>query len=226
MNEPALVYVGDPMCSWCWGFAPVLERIVETHRLPREIVVGGLRPGAAAQPLDERLLGVLLHHWEQVEATTGQPFDRSALAARSRDWRYDTEPAAAAVVTMRAFAPDVELAFFTRLQRAFYAEGADLTDPAAYPPLLDGFPVDVAGFVAAMRSAEMRRAARADFAEARRLGVTGFPTTLVRLGGRYRMIAAGYQPYEQVDQILHAVLDRFAPDAASGAACEIDGGPC
>lgn len=21
------VYVGDPMCSWCWGFAPALEKL-------------------------------------------------------------------------------------------------------------------------------------------------------------------------------------------------------
>lgn len=226
MEETTLVYVGDPMCSWCWGFAPVLEKIVDSHQLPLEIVLGGLRPGSAAQPLTERLLTFLLHHWDQVAAATGQPFDREALAARSPHWRYDTEPAAAAVVTMRSLLPDAELAFFGRLQRAFYAEGADLTDPGAYPSLLDQFAVDATDFVTAMRSDAMRRAAWADFAAARRLGVTGFPTTLVRLDGRYRMIAAGYQPYEQVDQILHAVLDRFSSEAAAGGACGVDGGAC
>lgn len=24
-----LLYVMDPMCSWCWGFAPVAEALVE-----------------------------------------------------------------------------------------------------------------------------------------------------------------------------------------------------
>jgi putative protein-disulfide isomerase len=226
MDVTELVYVGDPMCSWCWGFAPVLQRIVATHRLRLHMVVGGLRPGAAAQPLTERLRAYLLHHWDNVAAASGQPFDRDALAARSSQWRYDTEPAAAAFVTMRRRRPEAELRFFTRLQRAFYAEGADLTDPGAYPPLLAEFPVDPDEFIAAMRSNEMRQAAWADFAEARRLGVTGFPTTFIRLGDRYRMIAAGYQPYEQVDQILHAVLDRQAPEIAAGAACDMDGDEC
>lgn len=223
MNGPTLVYVGDPMCSWCWGFAPVLERIVAAHGLPLEIVVGGLRPGAAAQPLTEGFLASLLHHWGRVAAATGQPFDRDALASRGPVWRYDTEPAAAAVVTMRSLRRDAELAFFTRLQRAFYAEGADLTDPAAYRPLLAEFAVDVDTFLAAMRSNDMRQAAQADFATARGLGVTGFPTTLMRIGLRHRMIAAGYQPFEHVDQVLHAVLDRHAPELSPGTACGGDG---
>ncbi|MDH5427723.1 MAG: DsbA family protein, partial [Nitrospirota bacterium] len=27
MMSPTLIYVADPMCSWCWGFSPVLEEI-------------------------------------------------------------------------------------------------------------------------------------------------------------------------------------------------------
>lgn len=226
MNGVSIVYVGDPMCSWCWGFAPTLERLVSAHDLPLQIVVGGLRPGAAAQPLTDDLKAYLLQHWDHVAAASGQPFDRAALEQRRPEWRYDTEPAAAAVVTMRTQRPESELSFFTRLQRAFYAEGVDLTDPASYPALLEGTDLDVDAFVDQMRSEEMRRAARADFAEARRLGVTGFPTTLVRLGDRYRMIAAGWQPYEQVGQILHAVIDRFAAPGAAGGMCGIDAGAC
>ena len=45
-----LIYVGDPMCSWCWGFAPEIESLADDY--PIEVVVGGLRPGPSAQPLD------------------------------------------------------------------------------------------------------------------------------------------------------------------------------
>jgi putative protein-disulfide isomerase len=27
-----LLYVMDPMCSWCWGFAPVAKALVEQAR--------------------------------------------------------------------------------------------------------------------------------------------------------------------------------------------------
>ncbi len=29
MPHPHLVYVADPMCSWCWGFSPVIDAIRE-----------------------------------------------------------------------------------------------------------------------------------------------------------------------------------------------------
>ena len=94
------VYVGDPMCSWCWGFAPVLERMQEVYDVPLRVVVGGLRPGSEAEELDDRFAGVLAHHWEQVELASGQPFDSTPLERRE-GWRYDTEVPAIAVVTMR-----------------------------------------------------------------------------------------------------------------------------
>ena len=27
-----LLYFANPMCSWCWGFAPVIRHIVQEHR--------------------------------------------------------------------------------------------------------------------------------------------------------------------------------------------------
>ena len=42
--DRVLYYVADPMCSWCWGFHPVLEKVKEV--LPDGIspvyVMGGL----------------------------------------------------------------------------------------------------------------------------------------------------------------------------------------
>ena len=41
-----LLYVMDPMCSWCWGFAPVVKALAEqaaVDGVPLQIVTGGLR---------------------------------------------------------------------------------------------------------------------------------------------------------------------------------------
>ncbi|HSF85722.1 MAG TPA: DsbA family protein [Acidimicrobiia bacterium] len=218
-----LVYIGDPMCSWCWGFAPVLDRLVSEHDLDLRIVVGGLRPGRAAQPLAGPLRAYLLQAWDAVAAASGQPFDPTALDSRPETWMYDTELPAVAVTTMRRIDPAAELAFFLALQRAFYADGVDITDAAVYPDLLSGFDVDAGDFADAMAAPEALRAAWDDFAAAQQLGATGFPTTLLSIEGRYRMLAAGYRPFTEVDQVLHAALERFAPAMAPGAACSLDG---
>jgi len=218
-----LVYVGDPMCSWCWGFAPVVERLDAVTPLPLRIVAGGLRPGPLAEPI-ERIRGHLEHHWAQVAAKTGQPFDHRILGRP--DWVYDTMPADTAVVTMRTLAPDETLRFFTTLQRAFYAEGVDITDDEQYRTLVAGFPVDEEQFMTLVRSEEMRAATEADFAEARQMGVTGFPTLLVRDGSSVFPLSLGYAPFELVSSRLDGYLERRHPTVAAGLVCELDGDAC
>lgn len=218
-----IVYVADPMCSWCWGFAPTIEQVDTAYDIPLRIVVGGLRPGNRAEPLDA-IRGLLQHHWSQVAAASGQPFDLGGLDRE--DWVYDTMTADTAVVTMRASAPDETLQFFTRLQRAFYAERVDVTDPGVYSSLVEGFRVDGTEFVEALISPQMRAATEKDFEEAAWLGVTAFPTLLLRDGTSTVPLSLGYAPFERVAERLNGLLQRNHPDIAEGLVCDIDGGAC
>lgn len=225
MSDFEFIYVGDPMCSWCWGFAPVLDRIAETFTIPIRVVIGGLRPGDSAQMLDDRLRGYLTHHWRQVQARSGQPFDFDFLD-RDDGWMYDTETADTAVVTMRELSPTETLRFFVTVQRAFYERGVDVTDPAMYPPLLEGFDVDPDEFMAAFGSGEMKARTWADFDEARRLGVSGFPTLLLDEGDQMVVAAPGFV---DGDMLIPAITEWLATkhaDVAPGLMCRLDGDVC
>ena len=118
-----LIYVADPMCSWCWGFAPVLDELVERFALPVDVGGGGLRPGPAAQIVDDEWAQYLRGAWTSVAQASGQPFDFARL--EQRGWLYDTELPCIAIVAMREQAPERARAFTARLQRAFYAGGAE-----------------------------------------------------------------------------------------------------
>jgi putative protein-disulfide isomerase len=214
-----LVYVGDPMCSWCWGFAPVLDRIRDVYDVPLRVVVGGLRPGPEAEELDDRLAEILGHHWEQVEAASGQPF-AAAFLERRDGWHYDTEVPAIAVVTMRQLDESQTLPFHSRLQRAFYAEGIDITDPAAYPDLIAGFEVDADKFTQLLASDDSRTRAWADFAEARSLGVAGFPTLLVRDGQEWTIATRGYVPAANLLPALSNYLLNRYTETGEALFCE------
>lgn len=204
--EISLVYVGDPMCSWCWGFAPVLEEVVGATGVGLEVVVGGLRPGPAAEPLAGGLRRYLEREWAEIAARTGQPFDVEVLEQLGDGWVYDTEMADMAVVHMRALAPDQTLPFFVRVQSAFYAERIDVTHPDSYGPLVGEFGVDPGEFVRALGEDELRKEAWRDFATARRWGVTGFPTLLFRRGERIGLITAGYRPARDVMAAVSSLL--------------------
>ena len=161
------------MCSWCWGFAPEIEALAADH--PVEIVVGGLRPGPSAQPLTERMAGFLRHHWVEIAGRTGQPFATEFLD-REDNWLYDTEPAAVAVVTMREMHDRGTLSYFTDVQRAFYADGRDVTEFEVLADLASSYPVDGAEFRARLESKEAKQTAWNDFGRARNWGISGFPT--------------------------------------------------
>ncbi len=217
------VYVADPMCSWCWGFAPVVEQIEQRYDIPLTVRLGGLRPGPAAEALNPGFAAMLAEHWDHVEAASGQPFDRAPLGWEG--WVYDTEPPSIATVTMRELDAKQARPFFARLQRAFYAEATDITDWDAYPQLLDGFAVDHDRFLELLRTDETKRTTWEDFGFARRLGITGFPTLLLREEGRHHVVTHGYQPFDRLEPALTAWLEtRFGP-AVEGLVCEI-GEPC
>jgi len=213
------IYVGDPMCSWCWGFAPVLERMEEVYDIPIRVVVGGLRPGSEGQELDDGVAAMLAHHWEQVAHASGQPFDHSFLERRD-GWVYDTEIPAIGVAALRELSPEDTLRFHTRLQRAFYAEGIDITDRSAYLPLLEGFDVDADKFIDLLASDEMRKRAWQDFAEARSYGATGFPTLIVRDGEEYGVITRGYVSADQLLPMLSEWLLNKYTEGGEALFCE------
>ncbi len=201
-----LVYVADAMCSWCWGFSPVLETVRARFELPVELIVGGLRPGGAAQRMDDGMRSYLRGTWGRISELTSQPFDFAPLDWK--EWVYDTELPARAVVAMRQAAPDLELALFQRLQRAFYAEGVDVTSPDVYPELVEPLGVEPDGFGALLASDAVREATWQDFARARAMGVTGFPALLLVHEQTASVLTLGYRPVEAIAPLVGEALGR------------------
>jgi len=127
---------------------------------------------------------------------------------------------------MRELDPDQTLPFFTRLQRAFYAEGVDVTDPGVYSGLLDGFEIDGDRFMEQLISPEMKEKTWQDFAEARRLGVTGFPSLLLNEGDRMVAASPGYVSAETLIPAIREWIVEQHATLAPGLVCDLDGGVC
>lgn len=205
-TDSRLIYVADPMCSWCWGFAPVIERVREEAGVPVELMLGGLRPGPNAEAVDDRMREFLRHHWDQVAEATGQPFDRSTL---ERDgFIYDTEPPSVAVAAVRELDPQQAFPYFARLQRAFYAEAKDLGDPETLAILLSEFPVDIGDFLDLLANPETQRTTWEDFRRARKMGISGFPALIGARGDQLEVLSPGYLPYDRLAPGLNDWLGR------------------
>ncbi|MDR3511909.1 MAG: DsbA family protein [Caulobacteraceae bacterium] len=214
MDGVHLIYFADPMCSWCWGFAPTIAAVRERYGdiLPIRVIMGGLRPGTE-EPMTEAAKQSMRPHWGHVTEASGQPFDYGFFDRE--DFVYDTDPAARAVVVVRRARPELALDFLERTQRAFYAENRDVTDPQVLGDLAAEFSLDRDAFLADHASETSKEETWRDYATSQRAGVTGFPTLIGGPGaeGAYGIVAQGFQPPGAVLGIIDRWLARASAPA-------------
>ena len=207
-RDATLIYVADPMCSWCWGFAPVLEEVCAA--LPAagfELVLGGLAPDDDA-PMDEATRRYVQGAWDAVEARTGARFNRdfwTRCAPRRSTW-----PACRAVLVAEELAPGSGGALFRALQRAYYLEARNPSEPdtlrAVFGEVVAG--ADLEAFAAALDGEPARAELTRHLRRRDELGAPSFPTLLLAREGGVHLLARGYAP-------APAVLERLRETAAS-----------
>ncbi|MCW8916401.1 MAG: DsbA family protein [Magnetovibrio sp.] len=201
-----VLFFGDPMCSWCWGFTPELQKLSDMAEGGAEfhLIMGGLRPGTV-EPWDEAMRSYIRHHWEDVAAKTGQHFNFSRF--EDTDFVYDTEPSARALVSVRSLSPHKSLAMYKALQCAFYAQNKDITDTQVLTRLAVELGVDETTFVDLFTSDDARNRVGFDYARTQAFGVQGFPSVVCAEDGQYAFLAMGYRPIVAMKDDFQAWLD-------------------
>ena len=195
-GEPAseLLYFADPMCSWCWGFAPVIEKVAANYAnsLPLHIFVGGLAVGVK-KPLGEKGKAEIQAHWRHVEQDTGQSFDYAFFDRES--FVYNSELPSYAVVAVRNARLNA-LYFLTAIQRAFYQRNRDITSLSTLSEIAGEIGLDESSFRAKVNDRETIEHATKDFELSQRLGIQGFPALLGMANKKIELLTMGYQPYD------------------------------
>ncbi len=191
-----LLYVMDPMCSWCWAFSGPWRRLTGSLDPVIEVryVMGGLAPDDEA-PMAESMRRAISETWRTIERRTGAQFNHEYWQVNTP--RRSTYPACRAVVAAGMLAEDGRPRMIEAIQRAYYLEARN--------PSLDSVLVDVAAdagfdrdaFAAMAADERVFEAFGADLELSRRFGVQGFPTVIAEgraAGGppRYGLLASGY----------------------------------
>ena len=203
-----IIYVGDPMCSWCWGIAPDLKKLRDHYREEQinfKIVVGGLRPGGG-EPWDDKMKAFLKHHWEEVNKRSGQPFGYALF--EKEHFNYDTEPPCRAAVVARSFIKEKELEFFSAIKKKFYVDSEDPGNVEFYQSLCEEFNIDFEQFKHRFNSPEYKQATHEEFVLNRNWGVTGYPSVILKKDDQLYAVAQGFASFEDMKGRIEMVRSK------------------
>ena len=204
MNEKTLWYIADPMCSWCWGFAPIIKetRLNYSENLKIELVMGGLRSGKLAMASGQR--AEILNHWKAVNERTGQPF--SFEGAMPEGFIYDTEPSCRGIVAMSLINPSLVFTLLESIQFGFYVQQKDVTNPKVLAQLAGKIGVDMDLYLQVFESDEVKNKVSIHFDKVRQWGVNSFPTVAVQNAAGYTVLNRGYclpdELFQKIDEWL------------------------
>lgn len=203
--DKELIYFADPMCSWCWGFEPVIKKIINNlgEGVGAWITMGGLRP-YTKEVLTPELKKYILDHWHHVKELSGQDFDFSFEMGQG--FIYDTEPPSRAVATIREINPLLQFQYLGQIQEAFYTRLEDVTQEDVLSHLAEKQGIDKVLFLELFNSDELKTITKKDFITAQKLGIRGFPALLKRVGKTLDVVSQGYRSFEEIKPNLQGFI--------------------
>ncbi len=201
-----LYYFGDPMCSWCWGFKPVLEQLDQEYpELKRVTVMGGLRAGEEV-PMDDDLAELIQNAWSRIEDSTGQSFNHDF-------WKQHrplatTWPACKAVLSARALNPEKEWPFMVAMFKAYFNEVRDPSSRETHLAVAGEQGFDPEEFGRMLDSVEVTQALYKDLRLTQSNGITGFPSVILKISDNNYLISPGDQPIEAMRRAINTVYQK------------------
>ncbi|MCZ4292690.1 DsbA family protein [Vibrio sinaloensis] len=198
-----LYYVYDPMCSWCWGYKPVWQKISQQLESKIEIqyVLGGLAPDSD-QPMPEEMQRQIASYWKKIEDFLGTEFNYDFWQKNTP--RRSTYPSCRAVLAARK--QGAEQAMLSAIQHAYYLEARNPSDNEVLLSLAANIGLDAAKFEVDFFSAELNKEFLQELEFARRIGGNSFPSLFVATEQGIIELQVDYQSAEttidQVEQIL------------------------
>jgi len=189
-----LIYGFDPLCGWCYGFAPALRRIRdEFPGLAIELRMGGLITGDRIRPYREAA-DYIKQASSRLTAVTGvalgEAFFSGILA--NPGVTASSLPPCDVLLQLRQSDPDAVLDVAAALQQAHFGEGLDLNDPATYDFVILRLGSKAAVHVPAPH--ELRPALDLEFQASRALGITSYPTLILDRDGARAAAVLTYDP--------------------------------
>jgi len=200
--HPTLLYIHDPMCSWCWGFRPAWDELVA--QIPRSVhvsrIVGGLAPDSD-EPMPAEMQAYLGQTWHTIQSRIpGTRFNFDFWTECKP--RRSTYPACRAVIAARAQGEQYDLIMTRQIQQAYYQQARNPSDNDTLIELSGEIGLDTERFADDLVDPGTHALLLDEINQARSIGIDSFPSLMLEQDGQYTRILSSYTDVEPIlDQI-------------------------
>ena len=192
-----LIYVYDPMCSWCWGYRETWLKLKTAlgDKLAIEYKVGGLAPDSdELMPIDMQQF--LQQTWQRIEQQLGTPFNHEFW--HTAQPRRSTYPACRAVLVARQHNKEQEMLY--AIQKAYYLDAQNPSDISTLASLAEQIGLEKNAFINEIESEKTNSLLMDEINQARSLPIQGFPSLVLENKGLYTAIPVNYQDWKSTYQ--------------------------
>lgn len=204
-EKPTLIYVFDPLCGWCYGFSPVMQRVYDTYKDKAnfEVVTGGMITGDEVGPIG-KISPFLKKATAQVTQHTGAEFSSlflDTIITEGTQILTSMEPSIA-IQICKSEKPDSIFSFISALHKDIYINGLKTAIPKDYGRLAEIMGFNPKIFINNVQNKTYIDKAKKDFEYAGSLGVDSYPALLIRSKQGIKVITKGFLHWNQLSFML------------------------
>lgn len=229
MATAHFVYIADVYCPWCYGFAPVMQKIAkEFPQFPVNVIGGNLVSRPITLQEDAAASPGLTEFWHEVENTTGRSLAGAINAVETgKEVRMFSPAADEILVALKKMAPGHELEQLVELEDMFYGQGLDLFTPASLESIASRWNIKEPTFENVLNQEATAQATEQALVEASQLmgEITSYPSVLLVRGNKVDAVSRGFVHYETVySRLQNALADLGISVPEHGVYCSRHGG--
>jgi putative protein-disulfide isomerase len=207
-----LLYVYDPLCGWCYGFSKIITEFANNHKsdFDVQVISGGMVVNDRVGPLAD-MAHYISNSYKTVEEKTGIEFGDAFLNKTMVEGTviFDSLPPSIALTIFKESRPKDQLAFASRIQRAIYYDGVGPTNIEHYAEIAEEFGLERTAFLEKMNDEKYLAYTRQDFELSGKLGVTGFPTTVLYANDQFFALGRGAVGVEVLEENYKIALSSI-----------------
>lgn len=195
-----IIYFTDPICSACWGIEPQLKKMKLEYgsQIEIEYRMGGLLPdwnynsGGINKPSDVAL------HWDEASQLYGMPIDGNVWL---EDPLHSSFPPSIAFKAAQLQGQEKALLFLRELREMVFLHKKNIAQWEQIESAAKRINLNLVDFKTAYEHIAIELFNQ-DLQVARNYGVRGFPALFFENKEGIRLLAYGYKPYNDYEQLM------------------------